>query len=501
MNNNKKILLVLIAIVLLPALFYSAYQISALNDTEEMLQEVYARQLDAILFSVNQYVLDVASNWANRIETDNTPAQMASLMESNPPIRSIINADSVMKHFRSYPQWSADVQKIFFEDTTKVKIERLFRYKTLEYRKLEPIVLSDSTFLIIFVGGGSAHGVYGIVIDNLSFVNSVIGKKLNDLSSSEFVLTVFNTATKKTLYTTLPSGSRNISLQKQLWIFPNYSLGIGIQGESLEEAARSRFQKNLVLIALLDVILILGALFIYRVVKKERELVALRSDFVSNVSHELRTPLSLIRMFTETLEMKRVKTEKKKIEYYGIILQETERLTRLVNNILNFSKMESNTRKYDFRSCDINEMIGSIVKVYSYHLEAKGFTVTVQLGSKLPSVEIDEEAIAESLHNIIDNAVKYSEKEKFLRIATAATSTDLIIEIEDHGIGIPKEHQKKIFEKFYRVSQGLVHTAKGSGLGLALVQHIITAHRGTITVESEPEKGSTFVITLPLKRT
>lgn len=494
MTNSRKIIIGLALIVLLPALFYSAYQISALNDTEEMLQEVYERQLDAILFSVNQYVLDVASDWASRIEKNGNPA------ETNPAILSVVTADSLLRQFSSDPKWAGDVRKVFLEETTKTKIERLFRFRTLEYRKLEPIVLSDSTFMIVFVGGGTQPAVNGIVVDNLRFVNDVIGKKLSDLSSGEFLLSVFNTSSGKTIFSTAPKSGGAVSLQKQLWIFPDYSLGIGIRGESLEEAARRRFNNNLILIGILDAVLMLGAWFIYRVIKKERELIVLRSDFVSNVSHELRTPLSLIRMFTETLEMKRVRTEEKKHEYYGIILQETERLTRLVNNILNFSKMESNSRKYEFHLRSVNDIIRSTLKVYSYHLEAKGFAVTLDLAPGLPAVPIDEEAVAEALHNIIDNAIKYSADEKFLRIATSASPSEVNIEIEDHGIGISKEHQKKIFEKFYRVSQGLVHTAKGSGLGLTLVDHIVAAHQGTVTVRSEPGKGSTFVIALPLKR-
>lgn len=229
------------------------------------------------------------------------------------------------------------------------------------------------------------------------------------------------------------------------------------------------------------------------------ELVALRTDFVSNVSHELRTPLALIRMFAETLEMKRVKTEAKRQEYYSIILHETERLTRLINNILNFSRMESRTRRYSFASMDLNALIGSILTVYSYRLETLGFTVETSLAPELPQITADEEAVAEALHNLIDNAIKYSGERKFLRITTSVSGNTIRISVQDRGVGIPKEHHSKVFEKFYRVSQGLVHTAKGSGLGLAIVHHIVDAHGGTISIDSEPGSGSTFTITLPLR--
>ncbi len=498
MKNRKKIIVLLSIVVLLPVLFYSAYQISTLNETEEMIQQVYYRQLDAILFSVNQYVLDVASSWANRIENEQGGKKLAEFLHSNRSIVSIISADSSLNIIRTIPAQHAS-SKDFFQKHQET-IERLLRYQSIGYRKLEPVAVTDSTIEILFVCTTLPARVYIMQINDLEFVNDIIGKKLNDVSQNEFELTVSRIKTGSILFST-SSPSRPPSVQKQLWIFPDYSLGIRVKGETLNETARSRYHKNLFFLIILDVVLIGGAIIIYRTINREMELAALRTDFVSNVSHELRTPLSLIRMFAETLEMKRVKTEKKKQEYYGIILQETERLTRLINNILNFSRMESDTRKFQFRENSINEIIQSVIKVYSFHLESKGFTVALQLDEKIPPAMVDDEAVSEALHNLLDNAIKYSGEEKYLRITTRRNENSIIIEVEDHGIGILKEHHEKIFQKFYRVSQGLVHTAKGSGLGLTLVHHIVTAHHGTIDVRSSEGKGSTFIITLPMKRT
>ncbi|MEI7907874.1 MAG: HAMP domain-containing sensor histidine kinase, partial [Bacteroidota bacterium] len=195
------------------------------------------------------------------------------------------------------------------------------------------------------------------------------------------------------------------------------------------------------------------------------------------------------------------KSEKKRQEYYGIILHETERLTRLINNILNFSRMEANTRRYNFKLSNINEIIASVLTVYSYQFEKLTFSLDVSLDKDLPAVSVDEEAIAEALHNLVDNAVKYSGENKYLRLASLRSGNTILIEIEDHGIGIAAEYHSKIFEKFFRVSRGLVHTAKGSGLGLAIVQHIVQSHGGTITISSEIGKGSRFTIALPLATT
>jgi len=251
------------------------------------------------------------------------------------------------------------------------------------------------------------------------------------------------------------------------------------------------------LIALLDILLIGAVWLVYRTFKKEMELVRLRGDFVSNVSHELRTPLSLIRMFTETLSMKRVPTEEKKQEYYTTILQETERLTRLINNILNFSRMEAGKKQYNFEQTDLNDVVRSVMKTFQSHLEHEGFEMTVELTETMPSVLADSETIAEALINILDNAVKYSRTEKFVRIGTGVSGNMVYLEVQDHGIGIDPQHQTKIFETFYRVSTGLTNNIKGSGLGLSLVKHIMDAHGGTIELTSALGQGCTIRLLFP----
>jgi two-component system phosphate regulon sensor histidine kinase PhoR len=498
MNSTKKIFILLGLIVLLPALFYSVYEISSLDETEQMIGEMYGRQLDAILFSVNQHILDVASSWATQTENELPQRNFERILSANPSIASILIADTTLRSVNSYPAENA----AFIGEMSKQAgtIERLIRYRTLSYRKLEPVVTSDSTILILFAPPAAPADVAGIVVRTDRFISDVIGKKLTDIAQNDFILTVSTLSTGRQLFSTAPQSAGTFSHQRPLWIFPDHVVKIRLNGVTIEEAAQERFQRNMILIVILDIVLLIGAFFVYRLIRREMELVALKADFVSNVSHELRTPLALIRMFTETLEMKRVKTEKKKQEYYTIILHETERLTRLINNILNFSRMESHSRKFTFRPVNINTLISSVMTIYSYQLERLHFSVDVSLTNDLPEIQADEEAIAEALHNLIDNAIKYSGEEKYLRIFSQQNAGMISVGVEDHGIGIAQEHHTKIFDKFYRVSQGLVHTAKGSGLGLAIVQHIVQSHGGTITINSEHGKGSTFIIMLPVSK-
>ncbi|NUN69035.1 MAG: GHKL domain-containing protein [Bacteroidetes bacterium] len=496
MDNTKKIFLTLGLIVLLPAIFYSVYEISSLDETETMLGELYGRQLDAVLFSVNQHALDVSSGWATQIENGIPSGDLNRLLNDNPSIVAVIVADTSLDRFRRFPDDVTLPDDLLQKHS--ITFGQLIRYRALNYRKLEPIVASDSALLILFAPSSAPALVAGIMIRTDRFVADVIGRKLSDIARNDLVLNVASASTGATLFSTHPGITAAFSQERPLWILPDHVVKVRMLGSTVEEAARTRFRENMALIIALNIVLLAGAVMAYRMIKREMELVALRTDFVSNVSHELRTPLALIRMFAETLEMKRVKTEAKRQEYYSIILHETERLTRLINNILNFSRMESRTRRYTFAPADLNALIGSVLTVYSYRLETLGFTVETSLAPELPLITADEEAIAEALHNLIDNAIKYSGERKFLRLTTAVEQDAVRITVQDRGIGIPQEHQGKVFEKFYRVSQGLVHTAKGSGLGLAIVHHIVHAHSGTITVQSEPGSGSTFTVTLPV---
>jgi two-component system phosphate regulon sensor histidine kinase PhoR len=199
-------------------------------------------------------------------------------------------------------------------------------------------------------------------------------------------------------------------------------------------------------------------------------------------------------MFSETLEMGRVKTEEKKKEYYNIISHETARLSRIVNRILNFSQMEAGKRKYNFVLVQLNEIIEEVFNTYKFHLQNKGFKFTSQPDENIPSIYADKEAVSEAIINIIDNAVKYSRDKKEVDLSTGMMGELVYVKIKDYGIGISSQDQKKIFDKFFRVSSGPVHNTKGTGLGLSLVKQIMDAHKGEITLHSTPGVGSSFIL-------
>ena len=280
--------------------------------------------------------------------------------------------------------------------------------------------------------------------------------------------------------------------------FSNWKVRVGLKNTNIDELARNSFLHSAGATLLVLVVLIFGMALTIRATDREARLAQAKSNFVSNVSHELKTPLSLLNLFSEILELGRVNSEEKKTEYYRIIRHESLRLNKMIDNILDFSKIEAGRKTYVFAEGDMAEVIEHVLSSYRYQIINQGFDVQTNIQPDLPPVLIDRDAMEQAISNLLDNAIKYSRDVKQLSITTERRGSDLSIEIADQGIGIPRAEQAKIFEKFYRVGNGLVHDVKGSGLGLSLVKHIVEAHNGTITVESEVGKGSRFTILLPL---
>ena len=280
--------------------------------------------------------------------------------------------------------------------------------------------------------------------------------------------------------------------------FPGLTLAIKLRGTTLAAIGERFARISFLTLAALSLVLAGGIALTYRNVTREMALARLKSDFVSNVSHELRTPLSLIRLYAETLEMGRLTSPEKYQEYYRIIRKESERLTALINNILDFSRIEAGRKEYDFRETDMSELVHNTLDSYRYQLEQSGFQFEEKI-DEVPPMRVDREAMARSLLNLVNNALKYSQDRKYIGVNLYRDNGSVKLEVVDQGIGIPHQEQQKIFEKFYRVGDPLVHNTKGSGLGLSLVRHIVQAHGGEVAVDSAPGQGSKFTIVLPVR--
>jgi signal transduction histidine kinase len=281
-------------------------------------------------------------------------------------------------------------------------------------------------------------------------------------------------------------------------IFQGMVWSIKYPGTTIADIGAKFLRYNYTVLAALSLLMIGGIFMTYRNVSREMNLARLKSDFVANVSHELRTPLALIRLYAETLELGRLTAKEKYQEYFRIIREESERLTALINNILDFSRIEAGRKEYEFKETNLPELVRSTLDSYRFQIEQNGFAFEENISRDIPPVNVDREAIARSLLNLVNNALKYSKDQKYIGVSLYRADSCVKLEVLDHGMGIPQAEQEKIFEKFYRCGDPLVHNIKGSGLGLSLVRHIVRAHGGDVQVESAPEKGSKFTIALPL---
>lgn len=238
-----------------------------------------------------------------------------------------------------------------------------------------------------------------------------------------------------------------------------------------------------------------------RVVRREMALTEMKANFVADVSHELKTPLALIRLFGETLQSGRVASEDKRREYYEIIIRESTRLTNLIENILDFARIEAGRKEYNVKPTDVVEVVRKTYESYRPQLEHNGFEHHLTTTTSLPWVEADPDAIAQALINLMNNAMKYSDDERYVAIDVAGDvrrgRDGVLISVHDRGIGIRPDDRAHLFDGFFRARDAHVRGQGGTGLGLALVKHIVEAHHGSLDVESRLVKGSTFRIFLP----
>jgi signal transduction histidine kinase len=281
-------------------------------------------------------------------------------------------------------------------------------------------------------------------------------------------------------------------------LFSNRKIALfDIDGKTINQQIIHEKQQSFLLFGLTIFVMIVGIVVLIISARHEYQISMLKSDFVSNVSHELKTPLSLIRMFGETLESGIVEDKNKRQEFYGIIKRESERLTDLINNVLDFSKIESRKKEFHFKEANITDTVKNVIESYKPQMISSGFQVDVKIPDKKIKLQIDKDTISQALLNLLNNAVKYSNDRKYICIEINETLDSVAVTVADHGIGIDRKDYKNIFENFYRVTNLQTSNVKGTGIGLTIAKYIVEAHKGTITVESEAGKGSKFTMIIP----
>lgn len=270
-----------------------------------------------------------------------------------------------------------------------------------------------------------------------------------------------------------------------------------LASKELATRVQNRRLLELTMVSLSCVIIVVAALAILLVAEKERRVSRLKSEFVANVSHELKTPLALVRMFAEMLQSGRVKTEEKRKEYLDVIVRESERLSALIENVLDFARLERGGGSYEFREGDVGEAVTHAADVYRYRAEREGTRLVLDIEPNLPPTRIDERAIQLAVVNLVDNALKYAPDGEEIVVRARAEGSNVRIDVLDEGPGIAPEDRQRIFERFIRLPTSRKDEAtsdparssttsppRGSGIGLALVKHIAESHGGRAWVES-----------------
>jgi two-component system, OmpR family, phosphate regulon sensor histidine kinase PhoR len=271
------------------------------------------------------------------------------------------------------------------------------------------------------------------------------------------------------------------------------------QRDAPTQAARGRRKLiDIVLIGLALVVITAGLALLLVAMRRERRANALKSEFISNVSHELKTPLSIISMFGEMLASGRVRGPEQASEYADVIWRESVRLARLIDNVLDFAKIERGVNVYEFTEGDVGAVVARAVELSTHRLANAQMTITTAIDTDLPTARLDENALTLAVLNLVDNAIKYAADGGRIEVTVARVGAAIATTVRDYGPGIDPSEHERIFERFYRARAVRLRPIRGSGIGLALVEHIARAHGGKVSVSSQPGAGATFTLTVPV---
>jgi len=281
----------------------------------------------------------------------------------------------------------------------------------------------------------------------------------------------------------------------------NCQLLLRLQVKNTFEYLLSKLQQLIIPSILFFLLLTACCIWLLSSINKQRKLATVKNDFINNLTHELKTPVFSVSLAGKMLEqyLKDFPTEKPK-EYLRLIRAENEKMKGHIDAVLELASLESGKYIMDKTEVEIDAFLAEITQIYQTEFTGENQILETSFNAKNTFLQIDKTHFKNVIKNLIENAKKYNNKEKLqIKISTQSIDNSLLIKIKDHGKGISKEHQKHIFEKFYRVREGDLHEVKGFGLGLSYVQQVVEAHGGKITVESAPEEHSTFTIKIPIK--
>ncbi len=364
-----------------------------------------------------------------------------------------------------------------------------------------PRIIEEKLMLIFWKKNINGE-ILGCVIDLDALKDRIFGIVQNVYSDVR-ILTILDETGKPLLYPKseeardwrIPFVALEISEVLPRWEVAAYLTDPSI----ISSRADTQAMFMLILITILAVSIIAGGSIALKLMYNEVKLAQQKTTFVANVSHELKTPLTSIRMFAEMLRSKKNLEKSRAKKYLDIMVSETERLTRLINNVLDFSRRDKSKNNYNFKKVNIVMLIKGMIKNQKVRLKNNGFDISFKSAVKEAFVTVDEEAVKQVVLNLVSNAEKYSENIKEISVEITVSCEYVFINIQDRGIGVPVKHREKIFKEFYRINDGLTAKAGGSGLGLSIARKIIVDHKGEIIYIPRQDGGSIFQIKFKLE--
>jgi signal transduction histidine kinase/tetratricopeptide (TPR) repeat protein len=371
---------------------------------------------------------------------------------------------------------------------------------TTENKRLTVDIRANEYLVSLLQTHSTENEIWGLLIDSSYLIDRLLPNILQEVVSSKKTDWIVRDRNREVILTSVnpPSGSLTVK-SSFIGNFPPWTIEFyQADPRFLEDFLLSRRGIYFYTFFLIAGILIFGLILTVRSITREMELSRMKSDFVSTVSHEFKSPLTSIRQIAEMLETGRIPSEERRHKYYEVLLEQSERLSLLTENVLSFAKMEEGKREFIFDRVDIKTLLKEVVSTIQDRVRHDGFEIELEVENTLPLIMADVAALTQAITNLIDNAVKYSGESKGIDVKVRLDEQHLVIAVRDYGVGIKKEELNKIFDRFYRGGDELTRTVKGSGLGLTLVKQIVEAHKGCIQVDSELGKGSEFVMKFPL---
>ena len=348
--------------------------------------------------------------------------------------------------------------------------------------------------------GGGVVGMFGVQIDGDQILNGIPPDGLGSVQSGDGVEIVLSDLAGRVL-----SGKRNAPAALPLITeyfednFPPWKIELyqaRAKGPGILDLRRNFYFWTIVT---LIVVLAFGAFLIARTIVHEMEILKVKADFVSSVSHEFKTPLTSIKALMERLVDGKVRDSVKMDQYFSIISQNTDKLARLVNNLLDFSKIEEGKKEYVFSDTDLVRIVREQVQSFQKEQAPTGPDIRFEVTGEIPLLKADADALSRALANLLSNAVKFTPPGKTIRVGLMSAGENVVLEVEDEGIGIDPDELGKVFEKFFQGRNAPGQSVRGTGLGLTLVKHIVEAHGGRVLVESRLGLGSKFSMVFPIR--